>query len=120
MERPALSRSSRPRTRSAKAMWTVGAKNSRTPIAADKYQLILAGPIAAAVLDDAPFPWRGGAHPHVDGHTGACSTRPSRRWIATSLMKAIDPLPLPLRESLVYELVARMLHGGDTRKAHAA
>lgn len=85
--------------------WCRQLKDSR---AADKYQLVLAGPIAAAVLDDAPFD-------DVDVPTPtAMDTLALLDQAITKVdrylsAKFIDPLPLPLRESLVYELVARML-----------
>jgi hypothetical protein len=75
---------------------------------ADKYQLILAGPIAASVLDDAPFHGVDVPTPtsmDVLALLDQAFTKVDRYLT----MKAIDPLPLPLRESLVYEIVARML-----------
>ncbi|WP_159673591.1 hypothetical protein [Andreprevotia sp. IGB-42] len=76
--------------------------------AADKYQLMLAGPIAAAVLDDSPFDDVEVPTPtSVDtlALLDQAITKVDRYLTAQS----IAPIPLPLRESLVYELVARML-----------
>lgn len=83
-------------------------KELKASASADSYQLILAGPIAAAVLRDAPF-----HGVEVPTPTSADTltlldqaiTKVDRYLTARS----IDPLPLTLRESLVYELVARMM-----------
>jgi hypothetical protein len=76
--------------------------------AADRYELKLAGPIAATVLTEST----------VDGVEVPTPTSMDTlalldqaitkidRYLTT---KSIEPLPLPLRESLIYELVARML-----------
>lgn len=85
--------------------WCKELKDSR---AADKYQLLLAGPIAAAVLDDAPFHGVDVPTPtsmDILALLDQAITKVDRYLTA----KSIDPLPLPLRESLIYELVARML-----------
>lgn len=85
--------------------WCKELKDSR---AADKYQLILAGPIAAAVLDDAPF--HGVEVPTPTSmDTLALLDQAITKVDRYLTAKSIDPLPLPLRESLIYELVARML-----------
>lgn len=74
---------------------------------ANKYQLILAGPIAAAVLKDAPF---GGVDVPTPTSVDTLAlldqaiTKVDRYLTA----KSIDPLPLALRDSLIHELVARM------------
>jgi len=83
-------------------------KELKASNAADRYQLMLAGPIAAAVLEHAPFDG-------VDVPTPTSMdtlvlidqaiTKVDRYLTA----KSIDPLPLPLRESLIYELVGRMM-----------
>ena len=76
--------------------------------AAGKYQLMLAGPIAAAVLDDAPF--HGVEVPTPTSMDTLALLEQAITKIDRYLTaKSIDPLPLPLRESLIYELVARML-----------
>ncbi|WP_386340582.1 hypothetical protein O4D10_02215 [Xanthomonas citri pv. citri] len=85
--------------------WCKELKDSR---AADRYQLLLAGPIAAAVLDDAPFYGVEVPTPtsmDILALLDQAVTKVDRYLTA----KSIDPLPLPLRESLIYELVARML-----------
>lgn len=76
--------------------------------AADKYQLMLAGPIAAAVLDDAPFH---GVEvpPPMSVDTLALLEQAITKVDRYLTAKSIEPLPLPIRESLIYELVARML-----------
>ncbi len=74
---------------------------------ADRYQLMLAGPIAAAVLDDAPFHGVDVPTPtsmDIIALLDQAITKVDRYLTA----KSIDPLPLPLREALIYELVARM------------
>ncbi|MFM0025327.1 hypothetical protein PQR70_03470 [Paraburkholderia madseniana] len=76
--------------------------------AADKYQLILAGPIAAAVLDDAPFDDVEVPTP-TSMDTLALLDQAITKVDRYLTAKSIEPLPLPLRESLIYELVARML-----------
>lgn len=85
--------------------WCKELKDSQ---AAGKYQLILAGPIAAAVLDDAPF--HGVEVPTPTSmDTLALLEQAITKVDRYLTAKSIDPLPLPLRESLIYELVARML-----------
>ncbi|WP_321885971.1 hypothetical protein [Paraburkholderia bannensis] len=85
--------------------WCRELKDSR---AADKYQLILAGPIAASVLDDAPFEDVDVPTP-MSMDTLALLDQAITKVDRYLTAKSIEPLPLPLRESLVYELVARML-----------
>ncbi|CAB3736427.1 hypothetical protein LMG24238_06229 [Paraburkholderia sediminicola] len=76
--------------------------------AASKYQLILAGPIAAAVLDDAPFDDVEVPTP-TSMDTLALLDQAITKVDRYLTAKSIEPLPLPLRESLIYELVARLL-----------
>jgi hypothetical protein len=85
--------------------WCRELKQSR---AAHKYQLMLAGPIAAAVLDDAPFDEVEVPTP-TSMDTLALLDQAITKVDRYLTAKFIDPLPLPLRESLIYELVARML-----------
>ncbi len=93
-------------------VWCKELKDSR---AADKYQLILAGPIAAAVLDDAPF--HGVEVPTPTSmDTLALLEQAITKVDRYLTAKSIDPLPLPLRESLIYELVARMLQAAISGK----
>jgi hypothetical protein len=74
---------------------------------ASKYQLMLAGPIAAAVLKDAPFHGVDVPTPtSVD--TLALLDQAITKVDRYLTAKSIDPLPIALRESLIYELVARM------------
>jgi hypothetical protein len=68
----------------------------------------LAGPIAAAVLDDSPFDGVDVPTPtSID--TLALIDQAITKVDRYLTSKSISPLPLPLRESLIYELVARML-----------
>lgn len=76
--------------------------------AADRYQLMLAGPIAAAVLDKAPFHGVDVPTP-TSMDTLALLEQAITKVDRYLTSKSIDPLPLPLRESLIYELVARLL-----------
>lgn len=76
--------------------------------AANSYQLLLAGPIAANVLKDAPFDGVEVPTP-TSMDTLALLDQAITRVDRYLTAKSIDALPLPLRESLVYELVARML-----------
>ena len=76
--------------------------------AATKYQLILAGPIAASVLTSAPFDGVEVPTP-TSMDTLALLDQAITKVDRYLTAKHIDPIPLPLRESLVYELVARML-----------
>lgn len=85
--------------------WCKELKDSR---AADKYQLMLAGPISAAVTEEAPFDGVEVPTP-TSMDTLALLDQAITKVDRYLTAKSIDPLPLPLRESLVYELVARML-----------
>ena len=76
--------------------------------AAGKYQLLLAGPIAAAVLDDAPFDGVEVPTP-TSMDTLALLDQAITKVDRYLSAQSIDPLPLTLRESLLYEIVARML-----------
>lgn len=76
--------------------------------AASRYQLLLAGPIAAAVLDDSPFDGVDVPTP-TSMDTLALIDQAITKVDRYLTSKLISPLPLPIRESLVYELVARML-----------
>jgi hypothetical protein len=93
--------------------WCKELKDSR---AAGKYQLILAGPIAAAVLDHAPFDGVEVPTP-TSMDTLALLDQTITKVDRYLTAKSIDPLPLPLRESLIYELVARMLQAAIKGKS---
>ncbi len=93
--------------------WCRELKDSR---AASKYQLMLAGPIAAAVLDDAPFDGVEVPTP-TSMDTLALLDQAITKVDRYLTAKSIDPLPLPLRESLIYELVARMLQASIKGKS---
>lgn len=81
----------------------------KASVRADKYQLILAGPIAQGVLASAPFDGVDVPTPtSVD--TLALVDQAITKVDRYLTSKSIDPIPLPLRESLIYELVARMTH----------
>lgn len=77
---------------------------------ADSYQLILAGPIAAAVLLDAPFD---GVEVPVPTSldTLALIDQAITKIDRYLLGKRITPLSLPIRESLIYIISARLLEG---------
>lgn len=75
---------------------------------ANTYTLMLAGPIAAAVLDDAPFHGVDVPTP-TSMDTLALLDQAITKVDRYLTAKSIAALPLLLRESLVYELVARML-----------
>ena len=85
--------------------WCKELKESK---AADRYQLLLAGPIAAAVVHDAPFDGVDVPTP-TSMDTIALLDQAITKVDRYLSSKRIEPLPLSLRESLVYELVARML-----------
>jgi len=77
---------------------------------AESYQLMLAGPIAAAVLEKAPFDGVDVPPPSpidILALTDQAITKLDRYL----LLKAIDPLPVAVRESLVYLISARLLEG---------
>ena len=74
---------------------------------AGKYQLILAGPITQGVLANSPFDGVDVPTPaSVD--TLALVDQAITKVDRYLTSKCIDTVPLPLRESLIYELVARM------------
>lgn len=83
-------------------------KELKASNAADRYQLVLAGPIAAAVLEDGPFDGVEVPTP-TSMDTLALLDQAITKVDRYLTAKSIDPLPLPLRESLIYELVARMM-----------
>lgn len=83
-------------------------KELKASNAANRYELILAGPIAAAVLGEAPFDGVDVPTP-TSMDTLALLDQAITKVDRYLTAKSIDPLPLPLRESLIYELVARML-----------
>lgn len=90
-------------------------KDLKASGSASEYKLMLAGPIAAAVLDDAPFDGVNVPTPtSVD--TLALLEQAITKVDRYLTSKSIDPLPLPLRESLIYELVARMTQSAISGK----
>ncbi len=82
---------------------------------AESYQLMLAGPIAAAVLDDAPFH---GVDVPVPASldTLALIDQAITRLDRYLIEKTIAPLPLSIRESLIYIVAARLLEGAVSGK----
>lgn len=76
--------------------------------AAKKYQLILAGPVASTVLTEAPFDGVDVPTP-VSVDVLALLDQAITKLDRYLDVLHIDSLPLPLRESIVYGLVARML-----------
>nr|WP_315463246.1 hypothetical protein [uncultured Rhodoferax sp.] len=90
-------------------------KELKASQSADSYELILAGPIAAAVLDDAPFDGVDVPTP-TSMDTLALLDQAITKVDRYLTAKSIDPLPLPLRESLIYELVARMMQAAINGK----
>jgi len=77
---------------------------------ADSYQLLLAGPIAAAVLDDAPFDDVEVPVP-ASLDTLALIDQAITKIDRYLIGKAIAPLPLPIRESLVNIVASSLLDG---------
>jgi len=77
---------------------------------ADSYQLILAGPVAAAVLKEAPF---NGVEVPVPSSldTLALIDQAITKIDRYLLEKKTKPLSLPIRESLIYIISARLLEG---------
>ncbi len=91
----------------SKADVVIWCKDLKESGRASRYQLILAGPIAAAVLANAPFDDVDVPTPtsmDVLALIDQAITKVDRYLTA----KSIDPLPLSLRELLIHELVARM------------
>lgn len=88
------------------AAWCKALKESDPP--ADRYQLLLAGPIAATVQLEAPFDGVEIPTP-TSMDTLALLDQAITKVDRYLTAKSIDPLPLTLRESLIYELVARLL-----------
>lgn len=77
---------------------------------ADKYELILAGPIASAVLDDAPF--HGVAVPiPASMDTLALIDQAVTRLDRYLLANGFPEIPLPMRESMISLISARLLDG---------
>lgn len=77
---------------------------------ADSYQLILAGPIAASVIKNSPFD---GVEVPVPFSldTLALTDQAITKIDRYLMVKGIAPLSLPIRESLVYIISARLLEG---------
>lgn len=87
--------------------WCKELKESQS---ADEYQLMLAGPIAAAVLEEAPFDSVSVPIPtSID--TLALIDQAITKVDRYLTSKLIAPLPLPVRESLVSIVAARLLDG---------
>ncbi len=93
--------------KTAVVAWCQELKASR---AADKYQLLLAGPIASNVLGEAPFDGVEVPTPKSIDTLALLDEAITKvdRYLTS---RAFSTLPLPIRESLIYELVARMLDG---------
>ncbi|WP_306602399.1 hypothetical protein [Azonexus sp.] len=77
---------------------------------ADSYELMLAGPIAAAVLEDAPFDGVD-VPPPASLDTLALIDQAITKIDRYLSAKTITPLPLPIRESLVNIVSANLLEG---------
>ncbi len=77
---------------------------------ADRYQLLLAGPIAAAVLDDGPFHGVDVPVP-TSMDTLALIDQAITRLDRYLLSKLFPPIPLPMREDMVALVSARLLDG---------
>jgi len=80
---------------------------------ADSYQLILAGPIAAAVLEDAPF---NGVDvpPPTSLDTIALTDQAITKLDRYLANRAIDRLPISIRETLVHLVTAKLFEGSIT------
>lgn len=80
---------------------------------ADSYQLILAGPIAAAVLQDAPF---NGVDvpPPTSLDTVALVDQAITKLDRYLANREVDRLPISIRETLVYLVTAKLLQGSIT------
>jgi hypothetical protein len=77
---------------------------------ANRYQLMLAGPIAAAVLDEAPF--HGVEVPTPTSmDTLALIDQAVTKLDRYLLAKAFPPIPLPMREAMVSLVSARLIDG---------
>jgi hypothetical protein len=77
---------------------------------AARYQLMLAGPIAAAVLEDAPF--HGVEVPTPTSmDTLALIDQAVTKLDRYLLAKAFPPIPLPMREAMVNLVSARLIDG---------
>jgi len=77
---------------------------------ADSYQLMLAGPIAASVLDGAPFSGVDVPLP-ASLDTLALIDQAITKLDRYLIGKVIAPLPVAIRESLIYLVAARLLEG---------
>ena len=77
---------------------------------ADSYQLMLAGPIAASVLEGAPFSSVDVPLP-ASLDTLALIDQAITKLDRYLIGKVIAPLPVAIRESLIYLIAARLLEG---------
>lgn len=82
----------------------------RSSKSADRYQLMLAGPIAAAVLDDAPFSGVEVPIP-TSMDTLALIDQAITKLDRYLLAQAFPPIPLFMREDMVSLVSARLLDG---------
>lgn len=93
--------------KAAAEAWCQELRASRS---ADRYELILAGPIASAVLDDAPF--HGVAVPiPTSMDTLALIDQAVTRLDRYLLAEGFPEIPLPMRESMISLISARLLDG---------
>ena len=93
--------------RAAAEAWCQELKASRS---ANRYQLILAGPIAAAVLKDAPFHGVDVPVPTSMDTLALIDQAVTKldRYLAAN---GFPPIPLPLREMMISAISARLLDG---------
>lgn len=85
-------------------------KELKASAAADSYQLMLAGPIAAAVLEDSPFDGVDVPIPtSID--TLALIDQAITKMDRYLISKAIAPVPLPVREAIINIVAAQLLDG---------
>lgn len=93
--------------RAAVEAWCLELSESNS---ADRYQLILAGPIAAAVLEKSPF--HGVEVPTPTSmDTLALIDQAVTKLDRYLLSKAFPPIPLPVREAMISLVSARMIDG---------
>ncbi|WP_108610457.1 hypothetical protein [Aminobacter sp. MSH1] len=90
--------------RAAVEGWCLDLKSSH---AADEYQLILAGPIASAVLEDAPFHGVDVPIP-TSMDTLALIDQAVTKLDRYLFNKSFPPIPLPIREAVVSLISARL------------
>ncbi|TIO74964.1 hypothetical protein [Mesorhizobium sp.] len=90
--------------RAAVEGWCLDLKSSHS---ADEYQLILAGPIAAAVLEDAPFHGVGVPIP-TSMDTLALIDQAVTKLDRYLSNKTFPPIPLPIREAIISLISARL------------